>query len=171
MTDFFLLLKLAGAGDELQGIKRGIIEMADAILINKADGSNEKAAKYAKAEFKRALHLYPEKDSKWTPKVKLCSALNNVGIENAWKMLEAYFKQTKANGFFEENRKLQNKYWLLQSIDERLKKDFYQHPDIKKELKIQLEKIHQQETTPFEAADYLFGLKAHKKMGRNNSKK
>jgi len=159
MTDFFLLLKLAGAGDELQGIKRGIIEMADAILINKADGTNEKAAKYAKAEFKRALHLYPEKQSKWNPKVKLCSALHNSGIEATWKMLSDYFEQTKNNGFFEENRKLQNKYWLLQSIDERLKNEFYQHEDIKKALKIQLKKIHLQETTPFEAADYLLGLK------------
>ncbi|GGE36321.1 ATPase/protein kinase [Psychroflexus planctonicus] len=159
MTDFFLLLKLAGAGDELQGIKRGIIEMADAILINKADGNNEKAAKHAKAEFKRALHLYPEKQSQWTPKVKLCSALNNVGVEDVWKMLSSYFEKTKSNGFFEENRKLQNKYWLLQSINEQLKNRFYNHPKIKEELKIQLEKIHLQETTPFEAADYLLGLK------------
>ena len=159
MTDFFLLLKLAGAGDELQGIKRGIIEMADAILINKADGQNEKPAKQAKAEFKRALHLYPEKESRWQPKVKLCSALHNLGIEKAWEMLTSYFELTKKNGFFEENRKQQNKYWLLQSINEQLKSQFYRHPEIKKELEIQLQKIHKQETTPFEAADYLLGLK------------
>lgn len=159
MSDFFLLLKLAGAGDELQGIKRGIIEMADAILINKADGQNQKAAQHAKTEFKRALHLYPEKESQWKPKVKLCSALNNEGIVDVWKMLEHYFESTKANGFFEENRKLQNKYWLLQSINERLKTDFYNHNNIKKEVNTQLEKIHNQQTTPFEAADYLLGLK------------
>ena len=74
MVDFFLLLKLAGAGDELQGIKRGIIEMADAIAINKADGENKKAAKLAKIEFNRALHLYPAKNSNWLPKVVVCSA-------------------------------------------------------------------------------------------------
>lgn len=159
MTDFFLLLKLAGAGDELQGIKRGIIEMADAILINKADGNNQKAAQQAKTEFQRALHLYPQKQSEWKPKVKLCSALNNIGIEETWNMLQSYFELTKENGFFNENRKLQNKYWLLQSINEQLKNQFYQDNVIKEELKIQLQKIHQQETTPFEAADYLLGLK------------
>lgn len=159
MTDFFLLLKLAGAGDELQGIKRGIIEMADAILINKADGHNLKAAQQAKTEFKRALHLYPPKASQWSPPVKLCSALQNEGIQNVWQMINQYLKLTKENGYFEENRKLQNKYWLLQSIDQRLKNEFYQHPEIKKALAIQLEKIHQQKITPFEAADYLLSLK------------
>ena len=159
MTDFFLLLKLAGAGDELQGIKRGIIEMADAILINKADGQNKKAAKQAKVEFKRALHLYPEKRSNWIPKVKLCSALENWGIEQTWEMLTNYFSLTKKNNFFEENRKQQNKYWLLQSINEQLKSQLYNHPEIKKELAEQLEKIHQQKTTPFEAANYLLTLK------------
>lgn len=85
MVDFFLLLKLAGAGDELQGIKRGIIEMADAIVINKADGDNLKAAKFAKVEFNRALHLYPEKESGWSPKVSLCSALKQEGISEVWE--------------------------------------------------------------------------------------
>ena len=159
MTDFFLLLKLAGAGDELQGIKRGIIEMADAILINKADGQNEKPAKQAKVEFNRALHLYPEKKSKWKPKVKLCSALKNQGITSVWEMLTSYFELTKKNGYFEMNRKHQNKYWLLQSIDEQLKSNFYRNAEVKKELAIQLQKINNQETSPFEAADYLLGLK------------
>ena len=81
MTDFFLLLKLAGAGDELQGIKRGIMEMADAIVINKADGENIKAAKLAKSEFNRALHLYPPKESGWIPKTLLCSAIKNEGMK------------------------------------------------------------------------------------------
>src|SRR5690606_30151690 len=87
MTDFFLLLKLAGAGDELQGIKRGIMEMADAIIINKADGENLKAAKLAKTEFNRALHLYPAKESGWAPKTLLCSAIKNEGISEIWDVI------------------------------------------------------------------------------------
>lgn len=161
MTDFFLLLKLAGAGDELQGIKRGIIEMADAIIINKADGNNKKAAQKAKVEFNRALHLYPEKKSQWKPKVKLCSALHNEGIEEVWKMLSTYFVATKENEFFYLNRKEQNKFWLLQSIDDQLKRSFYKSEVIKKALEEQLEKIDNNSTTPFEAANYLLGLKAN----------
>ncbi len=87
MVDFFLLLKLAGAGDELQGIKRGIIEMADAIAINKADGDNLKRANLAKLEFNRALHLYPDKESEWKPKVMLCSAIKKTGIDEIWSMI------------------------------------------------------------------------------------
>ncbi|MGM0634441.1 MAG: methylmalonyl Co-A mutase-associated GTPase MeaB [Bacteroidota bacterium] len=159
MTDFFLLLKLAGAGDELQGIKRGIIEMADAIVINKADGKNREAAQKAKVEFNRALHLYPTKKSEWTPKVKLASALYNEGIDGVWEMISAYFKQTKYNHYFEYNRNEQNKFWLTQSIDNRLKADFYNDEKIKNELKRQLELIDEQKTTPFEAANYLLSIK------------
>ncbi len=158
MVDFFLLLKLAGAGDELQGIKRGIIEMADAIAINKADGENLKAAKMAKVEFNRALHLYPEKESQWQPQVTLCSALNQEGIEDVWSIIEDYFSKTSINGFFEANRKSQNKFWLLQTIEDRLKSDFFNTQKIKKELTAQLTKIENGETTPFAAADYLLKL-------------
>ncbi len=159
MTDFFLLLKLAGAGDELQGIKRGIMEMADAIVINKADGENIKAAKQAKVEFNRALHLFPAKESGWTPKTAVCSALKKEGIGEVWQILEDYISLTKNNHFFEKERKEQNKFWLLQSIDEQLKMDFYNHPKIKEELKLQLKAIDNNETTPFEAAKILFQLK------------
>jgi len=160
MVDFFLLLKLAGAGDELQGIKRGIMEMADAIAINKADGANVKEAKLAAVEFKRALHLYPEKPSGWHPKVTLCSALNNEGIKELWDDIEAYLKLTKSNHYFENNRKNQNKYWLLQTIENRLNTDFFNSPKIKKELDEQLQLIEKGETTPFVAAEHLFSLKA-----------
>lgn len=159
MTDFFLLLKLAGAGDELQGIKRGIMEMADAIVINKADGENQKAAKHAKTEFRRALHLYPPKKSGWHPKVSLCSALHNTGITEIWEMIETFQNETKANGFFETHRNEQNKFWLLQTIDEQLKQNFYQNPAIKKELKEQLKAVENRETTPFLAAKYLLEMK------------
>ncbi|MBZ9628089.1 methylmalonyl Co-A mutase-associated GTPase MeaB [Psychroflexus sp. CAK1W] len=155
MTDFFLLLKLAGAGDELQGIKRGIIEMADAIVINKADGENIKAAKKAKVEFNRALHMYPSKANGWEPKVKLASALKNEGIENVWNMLSDYFSKAKGNGFFEEKRASQNKFWLTQSIEDSLKKEFYQNEIIKAEFPKILQKIQGQDLSPFEAAEYL----------------
>ena len=158
MVDFFLLLKLAGAGDELQGIKRGIIEMADSIVINKADGDNLNRAKLAKVEFSRALHLYPEKESKWQPKVSLCSALQKEGIDTIWEMILEYVTQTKNNSFFEQKRKKQNKFWLLQTIEEQLKSDFFNRTEIKKELKKQLQLIETNKTTPFTAAEYLLNL-------------
>jgi len=160
MVDFFLLLKLTGAGDELQGIKRGIMEMADGIAINKADGANIKAAKLAAVEFKRALHLYPEKRSGWSPKVNLCSALKNEGIKELWYDIDAYLKLTKSNNYFENNRKSQNKYWLLQTIENKLNTDFFNSPQIKNELEVQLQLIEKGETTPFVAAEHLFSLKA-----------
>ncbi len=159
MTDFFLLLKLAGAGDELQGIKRGIMEMADTIVINKADGENEKAARFAKTEFNRALHLYPVKDSNWTPKAMTCSALNNKGVEELWEVISSYVALTKENGYFDSNRNLQNKYWLLETIKNALEDDFFGNDTIKEALEQQLTAIENNETTPFEAATYLLNLK------------
>ncbi len=159
MVDFFLLLKLAGAGDELQGIKRGIIEMADAIVINKADGDNLKAAKSAKLEFKRALHLYPEKESGWSPKVTLCSALKREGIPEVWEMINDYFQKTRANHYFETKRNHQNRFWLLQTIEDRLKSNFYNSPKIKAELQAQILLVETGKTTPFVAAEYLLGLR------------
>jgi len=158
MVDFFLLLKLAGAGDELQGIKRGIMEMADAIIINKADGDTIKAAQKAKTEFTRALHLYPPKQNNWTPKVKTASALKNKGIEESWELIKSYIKLSKETGYFQTHRTEQNKYWLLQTIDEQLKNRFYHHPNIKTALTEQLKALSNNEITPFEAAHYLLGL-------------
>ncbi|WP_282135073.1 methylmalonyl Co-A mutase-associated GTPase MeaB [Seonamhaeicola maritimus] len=158
MVDFFLLLKLAGAGDELQGIKRGIIEMADAIAINKADGNNLKAAKLAKTEFTRALHLYPEKDSNWQPKVTICSAVENKGIDSIWGIISDYIETTTKDKYFRVKRNEQNKYWLIQTIEEKLKSDFFNQSKIKGELKKQLELIENNKTTPFAAADYLLNL-------------
>ncbi len=155
MTDFFLLLKLAGAGDELQGIKRGIIEMADAIVINKADGDNLKAAQLAKTEFNRALHLYPAKESGWVPKTLTCSALKNQGIKEVWDMVQEYVIQTKNNGYFTQKRTQQNKFWLLETINNTLKNNFYNNATIKKELANQLKAIKNNNITPFEAAEDL----------------
>jgi len=158
MVDFFLLLKLAGAGDELQGIKRGIIEMADAIVINKADGDNIKRAKLAQVEFNRALHLYPEKNSKWMPKVSICSAVQNEGVKDIWNMILEYEILTKQNEYFGVKRNEQNKFWLLQTIETQLKSDFFNHENVKKELKNQLKLIENQKTTPFIAAEILLNL-------------
>lgn len=159
MVDFFLLLQLAGAGDELQGIKRGIIEMADTIAINKADGDNLKSAKMAKVEYNRALHLYPKKESEWVPKVLLCSALKNEGINTIWETIEAYITLTKANNHFDKKRQEQNKFWLIQTIEEQLKSNFFKNNTIKKALEEQLKLIESNQTTPFVAADYLLKLK------------
>lgn len=161
MTDFFLLLKLAGAGDELQGIKRGIMEMADAIVINKADGENLKPAERARAEFRRALHLYPAKESGWQPKVLLCSAYYKEGIQEVWELIAEYEQKLKESGAFEKKRHDQNKFWLLQTINEHLKSRFYNHPEIKKLLKEQLEALENNKTTPFEAASFLLEQYRH----------
>ncbi|AUS07108.1 methylmalonyl Co-A mutase-associated GTPase MeaB [Pseudotamlana carrageenivorans] len=159
MVDFFLLLKLPGAGDELQGIKRGIIEMADAIAINKADGDNLKKAKVAQTDFKNALHLYPNNKSEWQPQVSLCSALNKVGIDAIWQQVLDYVQITSANHYFNEKRHEQNKYWLIQTIESQLKADFFNKPEIKAALKEQLQLLDLNKTTPFAAAEYLLKLK------------
>ena len=158
MVDFFLLLKIAGAGDELQGIKRGIIEMSDAIIINKADGDNLTAAKLAKKEFERALHFYPPKASGWIPKVLLCSAIENTGVDAVWDLITDCIYHTNKVGYFTKKRQKQNTFWLLQSIENQLKDQFFEDDKIAKELKIQLELIAKNKRSPFAAAEYLLNL-------------
>ena len=158
MVDFFLLLKLAGAGDELQGIKRGIIEMADAIVINKADGENKQNAKIAKVAFNRALHLYPLKESKWQPKVLTASALHNSGIEEIDNMILTYIAITKENAYFNKKRNEQNKFWLLSTIEQQLKTNFYQNPKVKSALQEEIDNLENGKTTPFNAAKRLLDL-------------
>lgn len=155
MVDFFLLLKLAGAGDELQGIKRGIIEMADAIVINKADGDNEKNAAIAKVAFNRALHLYPLKESTWQPKVLTASALENKGIDAIATLIQAYISMTQQNGYFNRKRNEQNTFWLLTTIEQQLKDNFYQNPTIQQALSEEIKKLENGKTTPFNAAKRL----------------
>ncbi|MBN9285678.1 MULTISPECIES: methylmalonyl Co-A mutase-associated GTPase MeaB [unclassified Flavobacterium] len=155
MVDFFLLLNLAGAGDELQGIKRGIMEMADAIVINKADGDNIKRARLAKTEYNRALHLFPMKNSGWSPKVTTCSALTNEGIADVWDTITAYFQLTQDNDYFSKKRREQNQYWLLETINEQLKRNFYNHPDIQILLDENKKAVQNNEISPFAAAQLL----------------
>lgn len=127
MVDFFMLLMLAGAGDELQGIKRGIMEMADLLIINKADGDNKLMAKTASVEYKRALHLFPANDNEWIPKVSIASALEKTGIEESWKIIEEFHNQQTLKGYFQENRSAQNLDWLDSLLNETLLNKLYEN--------------------------------------------
>jgi LAO/AO transport system kinase len=158
MVDFFLLLKISGAGDELQGIKRGIMEMADAIVINKADGDNIKKANQAKLEFNRALHLFPPKKSNWQPKVTTCSSLTKDGIPEVWNTITEYFELTKESGFFDEKRNDQNHFWMMETINEQLKQNFYNQPEIISLLEESKKAVQKNEISPFAAASELLKL-------------
>ena len=151
MVDFFLLLKIAGSGDELQGIKRGIIEMSDLIAINKCDGENIENSEKSKNEFQLALKLFPKKNSEWIPKVLTCSSVNGKGLKEIWKNIKSYQELTKKNNYFFENRINQNKFWLRQMINESIQRNFYENSTVKKELNKQLKKIEKCETSVFEA--------------------
>jgi len=155
MVDFFLLLKISGAGDELQGIKRGIMEMADAVVINKADGDNINKAKLAKAEFNRALHLFPAKKSGWIPTVATCSSITREGIDSIWETISNYFELVQSNHYFEEKRKEQNQYWMMETINEQLKNNFYHHAEIIKLLEENKKAVANNEISPFAAAQIL----------------
>lgn len=155
MVDFFLLLKIAGAGDELQGIKRGIMEMADAIVINKADGDNVRKSKLAKVEFGRALHLFPAKKSGWIPTTSTCSSITREGISEVWETINKYVAHTQSNNYFFDKRKYQNQYWMLETINEQLKTNFFNHPDIKKLLEENKKAVQNDEISPFAAAQLL----------------
>jgi LAO/AO transport system kinase len=130
MVDFFLLLMLAGAGDELQGIKRGIMEMADMLVITKSDGSNIDNATRAASQYKSALHLFPMPESKWLTQVLTCSAREISGIEIIWEEICRYKDHALNNGFYSERRKKQALYWMDETIRENLRNHFYRREDI-----------------------------------------
>jgi len=152
MVDFFLLIQLAGTGDELQGIKRGIMEMADGIIINKADGNNIEKAKLAAAHFRNALHLFPAPESGWTPQVLTYSGFYGIGIEEIWDMVFRYIDFVKANGYFEHRRNEQSKYWMYETINEHLRNSFYNNPDIASMLLEKEREVLEGRTTSFTAA-------------------
>jgi LAO/AO transport system kinase len=131
MVDFFLLLMLSGAGDELQGIKRGIMEMADAIVLNKTDGDNKKKALLAASEYRNALMLFPPQDSGWNPPVLNCSSIEKTGISELWELVEDFRSSMEASGHFQRKRSEQSKIRMHQSIHEQLGADFYRNPSIK----------------------------------------
>ena len=152
MVDFFLLIQLAGTGDELQGIKRGIMEMADGIVINKCDGDNVERAKLAAAQFRNALHLFPPTPSKWKPEVLTYSGYYGLDIDKVWDMIDRYFAYVKKTGYFEQKRNEQAKYWMLETIDENLKSNFYRFPEIKALLEQKELRVLNNEQSSFTAA-------------------
>ena len=154
MVDFFLLQMLAGAGDELQGIKKGITEVADAIVITKADGDNISRATEAQAEYQHALQLNPAEDSQWQPSVLTVSAFTGNGIANVWDMIVAFREHGISSGFFMQNRKQQNIAWLHDSFHQLLKADL-QHPSLQEEMRTLEEKVSRQQLSPSSAAQEL----------------
>jgi LAO/AO transport system kinase len=155
MVDFFLVLMLAGAGDELQGIKRGIMEMADTIVITKADGSNVDKAEMARIEYKNALHLFPRSPSKWTPGVLTCSSLENKGINEVWETISDYVSITKCNGWFWERRREQAITRMHETILDALKHSFYDHPAVKAMLPELEKQLREGEITSYKPASIL----------------
>lgn len=153
MVDFFLLIQLAGTGDELQGIKRGIMEMADGIVINKADGNNIEKAKLAQNHFKNALHLFPTPESGWTPQVLTYSGYYEIGIVEVWNMIDEYIAFVEKNGYFQYRRNEQSKYWMYETINDKLKSNFYNKTDVQKELNTCEQQVLNSQITPFAAAN------------------
>ena len=155
MVDFFLLIQLAGTGDELQGIKRGIMEMADGIVINKADGNNIEKAKLAAAHFRNALHLFPAPESGWTPRVLTYSGFYGLGIKEVWDMIYEYIDFVKTNGYFQYHRNEQAKYWMYESINEQLRNSFYNNSTIADMLQAKENEVLGGTVTSFTAAHQL----------------
>ncbi|WP_106830410.1 methylmalonyl Co-A mutase-associated GTPase MeaB [Parabacteroides pacaensis] len=158
MVDFFLLIQLSGTGDELQGIKRGIMEMADGIIINKADGDNIEKAKLAQSQFRNALHLFPPTESGWIPKVLTYSGYYKIGIKEIWEMIDEYISFTKKNHFFEYKRNEQAKYWMYESINETLKDSFYHNQEVEKTLRTTERQVLNNEISSFVAAKKMIDL-------------
>ncbi|EAY28593.1 methylmalonyl Co-A mutase-associated GTPase MeaB [Microscilla marina] len=158
MVDFFLLLMLAGAGDELQGIKKGIMEMADVVAITKADGDNQQKAAVAKAEYQSAFHLFPPAANGWFPKVVTCSALHNEGIEHIWSLTNEYIEHTQQNKYFDERRKEQNLRWMYETIRQTLEEQFFHHKEVIKKLPQVAQQISEGTLPPLTGAQLLLDL-------------
>ena len=152
MVDYFLLIQLAGTGDELQGIKRGIMEMADGIVINKADGDNKERAELAAAQFRNALHLYPMPPSGMAPEVLTYSGYYEINIDKVWAMIDKYFEAVHKSGYFQEKRREQEKYWMFETINEHLRSNFYNNPEIERLLEIKQDMILHNKQSSFVAA-------------------
>jgi len=166
MTDFFLLMHLTGAGDSLQGIKRGVVEMADAIVINKADGDNIERARRAKNEIQNALHIWSPKPGNWLPPVLMCSAIENKGIVEIAQVIDSYLEEHKKSGHFENKRKAQQKFWFNQALESQLKTDFYENKTVKSELKNMVKSLESKNSNPFVLADELL-KKYYQRLSEN----
>ncbi len=163
MVDFFLLIQLAGTGDELQGIKRGIMEMADGIAINKCDGDNVERAKLAAAQFRNALTLFPPTPSKWRPEVVTYSGYYEKDVDKVWDMIDRYFKYVDETGYFERKRNEQARYWMIETINEQLRSRFYNTPEVAALLEQKEMRVLNNEQSSFVAAkevlDFYYGMK------------
>lgn len=152
MVDFFLLIQVAGTGDELQGIKRGIMEMADGIAINKCDGDNIERCKLAAQQFRTALMLFPPSPSKWRPEVVTYSGYYEIDIDKVWGMIDRYFEYVEKTGYFERKRNEQARYWMTETIEEQLRSRFYHTAGLKELLEQKELRILNNEQTSFTAA-------------------
>lgn len=158
MVDFFLLLMLAGAGDQLQGMKRGIMEMADALIINKADGDNIQKAQIAQMEYSNALHLFPPTPSHWLPKTAVCSSKNGIGMDVIWNMIADYHQITRKNGYFVQKRQQQQLFIFKSSIESKWHQLFYSDKSVQKKS-LELSKlIEKQKISPYKAAERLMNF-------------
>ena len=164
MVDFFLLIQLAGTGDELQGIKRGIMEMADLMVITKADGENIHKAELARTQFQGALRLFPVPESGWRPKVYTCSSVAGTGLEEVWKGVEEYLDHIDRNGYFKHHRNQQNKYWMYESIDEVLRNSFYRNPEVEARIGDYEQQVLNDRISSFIAAKELLKLYFNKEQ-------
>ena len=158
MVDMFMLLQISGAGDELQGIKRGIMGRADRMVITKADGENRQKAELARAQFQSALHLFPMPESGWRPKVYTCSAVAETGLEEVWKGVEEFLDHIESNGYFQSNRNRQNKYWMYESINDALKDSFYRDPAVAAHLADVEQRVLDAKLSSFIAAKELLDI-------------
>jgi LAO/AO transport system kinase len=170
MVDFFLLLQLATAGDELQGIKRGIMEMADAIAINKSEGKDKERSLLAASNYRNALHLFPIMESQWTPIVFTCSAYTNEGIDKIWQTVLDYVSLTKNNGYFYKKRNEQNLRILTTAIESYLKENFYENSVVKQNIESAKKDILENKVSAYVVAQNLIDkyFESVKKIQRNN---
>ncbi len=158
MVDMFMLLQISGAGDELQGIKRGIMEMADQMVITKCDGENVHKAELARTQFQGALRLFPLPESGWKPKVYTCSSVTGTGLEEVWQGVEQYLDHIEHNGYFTLNRNRQNKYWMYESINETLRNSFYHDPAVEQHIAEYEQKVLGDKISSFIAAKELLQI-------------
>jgi LAO/AO transport system kinase len=164
MVDFFLLITLAGAGDELQGIKRGVMELADLVAVNKADGANVAAAEHARAEAENGLHFFPASESGWTPPAVTCSAATGMGIRELWDCVREYIVLTRANGWYAASRRAQQRRWMHEMIDQSLRQRFDAQPGVRRRMEALERDVAEGRTTSFRAARTL--LEAYSDPGR-----
>ena len=158
MVDFFLLIQVAGTGDELQGIKRGIMEISDGIVINKCDGDNVDRCQMAATNFRNALHFFPMPESGWLPKVLCYSGFYGTGVKEIWDMIYEYIDFVKTNGYFDYRRNEQSKYWVYESINEHLKTSFYNNKVVQAQLKQAEKAVLDGQKTSFVAAQHLLDI-------------